>query len=66
MYLSKLIMRLSSSGWPFSNTVCKLSGLVQGTSVCASVFTLVAIAVDRSVLITLRAKLNQITTEGEQ
>ncbi|KAG1927560.1 neuropeptide FF receptor 1 like 3 [Pimephales promelas] len=35
------------TGWPFSNTVCKLSGLVQGTSVCASVFTLVAIAVDR-------------------
>nr|QTW97893.1 gonadotropin-inhibitory hormone receptor 3 [Carassius auratus red var.] len=35
------------TGWPFSNTICKLSGLVQGTSVCASVFTLVAIAVDR-------------------
>ncbi|KAL1267209.1 hypothetical protein QQF64_002884 [Cirrhinus molitorella] len=34
------------TGWPFSNTICKLSGLVQGTSVCASVFTLVAIAVD--------------------
>ncbi|XDV54893.1 hypothetical protein PO909_023087 [Leuciscus waleckii] len=27
------------TGWPFSNTICKLSGLVQGTSVCASVFT---------------------------
>ncbi|XP_023679042.2 neuropeptide FF receptor 1-like isoform X1 [Paramormyrops kingsleyae] len=35
------------TGWPFSNAVCKLSGLVQGTSVSASVFTLVAIAVDR-------------------
>ncbi|XP_051971688.1 neuropeptide FF receptor 1 like 3 [Xyrauchen texanus] len=35
------------TGWPFSNTICKLSGLVQGMSVCASVFTLVAIAVDR-------------------
>ncbi|NP_001082858.2 neuropeptide FF receptor 1 like 3 [Danio rerio] len=35
------------TGWPFSNTVCKLSGLVQGMSVSASVFTLVAIAVDR-------------------
>ncbi|KAI4878358.1 hypothetical protein NFI96_014000 [Prochilodus magdalenae] len=30
-----------------NNVVCKLSGLVQGMSVCASVFTLVAIAVDR-------------------
>ncbi|XP_041087923.1 neuropeptide FF receptor 2-like [Polyodon spathula] len=35
------------TGWPYSNVVCKLSGLVQGTSVSASVFTLVAIAVDR-------------------
>ncbi|ROI16539.1 Neuropeptide FF receptor 2 [Anabarilius grahami] len=35
------------TGWPFSNMICKLSGLVQGMSVCASVFTLVAIAVDR-------------------
>ncbi|XP_053331885.1 neuropeptide FF receptor 1 like 3 [Clarias gariepinus] len=35
------------TGWPFSNVICKLSGLVQGMSVCASVFTLVAIAVDR-------------------
>ncbi|CAB1318332.1 unnamed protein product [Coregonus sp. 'balchen'] len=35
------------TGWPFSNAVCKLSGLVQGISVGASVFTLVAIAVDR-------------------
>ncbi|XP_064833205.1 neuropeptide FF receptor 1-like [Oncorhynchus masou masou] len=35
------------TGWPFSNAVCKLSGLVQGISVAASVFTLVAIAVDR-------------------
>ncbi|XP_077097692.1 neuropeptide FF receptor 1 like 2 [Siphateles boraxobius] len=35
------------TGWPFTNTVCKMSGLVQGMSVSASVFTLVAIAVDR-------------------
>ncbi|XP_051957387.1 neuropeptide FF receptor 1-like [Xyrauchen texanus] len=35
------------TGWPFTNTVCKISGLVQGMSVSASVFTLVAIAVDR-------------------
>uniref|UniRef100_A0A3P9LIV2 Neuropeptide FF receptor 1 n=1 Tax=Oryzias latipes TaxID=8090 RepID=A0A3P9LIV2_ORYLA len=37
------------TGWPFSNTVCKMSGFVQGVSVSASVFTLVAIAVERSV-----------------
>ncbi|XP_054629689.1 neuropeptide FF receptor 1 like 2 [Dunckerocampus dactyliophorus] len=35
------------TGWPFSNSVCKLSGFVQGASVSASVFTLVAIAVER-------------------
>ncbi|XP_061655464.1 neuropeptide FF receptor 2 isoform X2 [Phyllopteryx taeniolatus] len=35
------------TGWPFGNIVCKLSGTVQGISVSASVFTLVAIAVDR-------------------
>ncbi|KAI3372278.1 hypothetical protein L3Q82_022783 [Scortum barcoo] len=38
---------LSVRGWPFSNTVCKMSGFVQGVSVSASVFTLVAIAVER-------------------
>ncbi|KYO42418.1 neuropeptide FF receptor 1 [Alligator mississippiensis] len=35
------------TGWPFNNTMCKMSGLVQGMSVSASVFTLVAIAVER-------------------
>ncbi|XP_054989891.1 neuropeptide FF receptor 1 [Sorex araneus] len=35
------------TGWPFDNATCKLSGLVQGMSVSASVFTLVAIAVER-------------------
>lgn len=35
------------AGWPFGSVVCKLSGMVQGISVSASVFTLVAIAVDR-------------------
>ncbi|KAM4852283.1 neuropeptide FF receptor 1 [Thomomys bottae] len=35
------------TGWPFDNATCKMSGLVQGMSVCASVFTLVAIAVER-------------------
>ncbi|XP_037385875.1 neuropeptide FF receptor 2 [Talpa occidentalis] len=35
------------AGWPFGSIMCKISGLVQGISVAASVFTLVAIAVDR-------------------
>ncbi|XP_051543376.1 neuropeptide FF receptor 2-like [Myxocyprinus asiaticus] len=35
------------TGWPFGSMVCKMSGMVQGISVSASVFTLVAIAVDR-------------------
>ncbi|NP_001165167.1 neuropeptide FF receptor 1 like 1 isoform X1 [Danio rerio] len=35
------------SGWPFSQITCTMSNLVQGMSVSASVFTLVAIAVDR-------------------
>ncbi|CAG09719.1 unnamed protein product, partial [Tetraodon nigroviridis] len=35
------------TGWPFSRIVCKMSGFVQGVSVSASVFTLVAIAVER-------------------
>ncbi|XP_036405855.1 neuropeptide FF receptor 1-like [Megalops cyprinoides] len=34
-------------GWPFDIVICKMSGLVQGASVSASVFTLVAIAVER-------------------
>lgn len=41
------IFHFSSAGWPFGSLVCKLSGMVQGISVSASVFTLVAIAVDR-------------------
>uniref|UniRef100_A0A8C3NFF7 Neuropeptide FF receptor 1 n=1 Tax=Geospiza parvula TaxID=87175 RepID=A0A8C3NFF7_GEOPR len=35
------------AGWPFGSLVCKMNGMVQGISVSASVFTLVAIAVDR-------------------
>ncbi|KFP75321.1 Neuropeptide FF receptor 2, partial [Apaloderma vittatum] len=35
------------AGWPFGSLVCKMSGMVQGISVSASVFTLVAVAVDR-------------------
>ncbi|POI29498.1 hypothetical protein CIB84_006750 [Bambusicola thoracicus] len=34
------------AGWPFGSMVCKMSGMVQGISVSASIFTLVAIAVD--------------------
>ncbi|KAH0623078.1 hypothetical protein JD844_031007 [Phrynosoma platyrhinos] len=33
--------------WPFNQVICTMSGLVQGMSVSASVFTLVAIAMDR-------------------
>lgn len=43
--LNSFSLRLT--GWPFGSAVCKISGLVQGISVSASVFTLVAIAVDR-------------------
>ncbi|XP_015683083.2 neuropeptide FF receptor 2-like [Protobothrops mucrosquamatus] len=35
------------TGWPFGSIACKMNGTVQGISVSASVFTLVAIAVDR-------------------
>ncbi|MBN3316451.1 NPFF2 protein, partial [Atractosteus spatula] len=35
------------TGWPFSQFMCTMSGLIQGMSVSASVFTLVAIALDR-------------------
>ncbi|XP_039211064.1 neuropeptide FF receptor 2 isoform X2 [Crotalus tigris] len=35
------------TGWPFGSVACKMNGTVQGISVSASVFTLVAIAVDR-------------------
>lgn len=45
--LNELTASLLSSGWPFGSLVCKMSGMVQGISVSASVFTLVAIAVDR-------------------
>uniref|UniRef100_H3CPW2 Neuropeptide FF receptor 1 n=1 Tax=Tetraodon nigroviridis TaxID=99883 RepID=H3CPW2_TETNG len=38
---------ITVTGWPFGSVVCKVSGMVQGISVSASVFTLVAIAVDR-------------------
>lgn len=43
----KFIFYVFFTGWPFGSMVCKMSGMVQGISVSASVFTLVAIAVDR-------------------
>ncbi|XP_032873829.1 neuropeptide FF receptor 2 [Amblyraja radiata] len=48
------------TGWPFGNFVCKMSGLIQGISVSASVFTLVAIAVDRfrCIVYPFKQKLN--------
>ncbi|XP_036270164.1 neuropeptide FF receptor 2 [Pipistrellus kuhlii] len=48
------------AGWPFGSTMCKISGLVQGISVAASVFTLVAIAMDRfrSVVYPFKPKLS--------
>lgn len=44
---SLTLMASVVAGWPFDNATCKMSGLVQGMSVSASVFTLVAIAVER-------------------
>ncbi|XP_035235171.1 neuropeptide FF receptor 1 like 2 [Anguilla anguilla] len=54
------------TGWPFSNVVCKMSGLVQGMSVSASVFTLVAIAVDRfrCIVHPFKAKLTLLVAKG--
>jgi len=43
---------MSDTGWPFDVVICKMSGLVQGASVSASVFTLVAIAVERLIMLT--------------
>lgn len=45
--LNQLTASFLLLGWPFGSLVCKMSGMVQGISVSASVFTLVAIAVDR-------------------
>ncbi|XP_078247505.1 neuropeptide FF receptor 1 [Pogona vitticeps] len=49
------------TGWPFDIIMCKMSGLVQGMSVSASVFTLVAIAVERfrCIVYPFRQKLTQ-------
>uniref|UniRef100_A0A3Q3BH81 Neuropeptide FF receptor 1 n=1 Tax=Kryptolebias marmoratus TaxID=37003 RepID=A0A3Q3BH81_KRYMA len=53
------------TGWPFGSIVCKLSGMVQGISVSASVFTLVAIAVDRfrCIVYPFRQKLTIATSK---
>ncbi|XP_078252076.1 neuropeptide FF receptor 2-like isoform X2 [Rhinoraja longicauda] len=50
----------AARGWPFGSLVCKMSGLIQGISVSASVFTLVAIAVDRfrCIVYPFKQKLN--------
>ncbi|XP_076007096.1 neuropeptide FF receptor 1 like 2 [Genypterus blacodes] len=54
------------TGWPFSNIVCKMSGFVQGTSVSASVFTLVAIAVERfrCIVYPLRPRLTLLVAKA--
>ncbi|XP_056145678.1 neuropeptide FF receptor 1 like 2 [Lampris incognitus] len=54
------------TGWPFTNTVCKMSGFVQGVSVSASVFTLVAIAVERfcCIVYPLQPKLSLFITKA--
>ncbi|XP_061115435.1 neuropeptide FF receptor 1 like 2 [Conger conger] len=54
------------TGWPFSSAVCKMSGLMQGMSVSASVFTLVAIAVDRfrCIVYPFKAKLTLLVAKG--
>ncbi|XP_051971802.1 neuropeptide FF receptor 1-like [Xyrauchen texanus] len=51
------------SGWPFSQITCTMSNLVQGMSVSASVFTLVAIAVDRftGIVYPFRHRLRPVT-----
>ncbi|XP_070502684.1 tachykinin-like peptides receptor 99D isoform X2 [Chironomus tepperi] len=36
-----------NSNWPFGTLFCKISQFVANTSICASVFTLMAIAIDR-------------------
>ncbi|XP_053125864.1 neuropeptide FF receptor 1-like [Hemicordylus capensis] len=48
------------TGWPFNQAICTMSGLVQGMSVSASVFTLVAIAMDRfhCIVLPFREKLS--------
>uniref|UniRef100_A0A8C5HCE6 Neuropeptide FF receptor 1 n=1 Tax=Gouania willdenowi TaxID=441366 RepID=A0A8C5HCE6_GOUWI len=54
------------TGWPFSNTICKMSGFVQGVSVSASVFTLVAIAIERfrCIVYPLRPKLTLLVAKA--
>ncbi|KAG9353976.1 hypothetical protein JZ751_012100, partial [Albula glossodonta] len=51
------------TGWPFSQFTCTMSNLIQGMSVSASVFTLVAIAVDRflGIVYPFRHRMKPIT-----
>ena len=41
-----------NSDWPFGQFYCKVSNFIAIVSVAASVFTLMAISIDRSVLLT--------------
>nr|XP_061804420.1 neuropeptide FF receptor 1-like [Nerophis lumbriciformis] len=60
-----LVDNLITAGWPFSNVVCKMSGFVQGVSVSASVFTLVAIAVERfRCIVYLHNKSTKVTAKA--
>ncbi|XP_074087647.1 neuropeptide FF receptor 2 [Macrotis lagotis] len=54
------------AGWPFGNTVCKISGMAQGISVASSVYTLVAIAGDRfrCIVYPFKQKLSMQATLG--
>lgn len=38
-----------NNDWPFGRVYCKITQFVATLSICASVFTLMAIAIDRSV-----------------
>ncbi|KAL4609271.1 neuropeptide FF receptor 1-like [Arapaima gigas] len=51
------------TGWPFSQFTCTMSNLIQGMSVSASVFTLVAIAVDRfmGIVYPFRHRMRRVT-----
>ncbi|XP_053257506.1 neuropeptide FF receptor 1-like isoform X2 [Podarcis raffonei] len=50
------------TGWRFNQVICTMSSLVQGMSVSASVFTLVAIAMDRfhCIVLSFRERLSLV------
>uniref|UniRef100_A0A1B6D2R7 G-protein coupled receptors family 1 profile domain-containing protein n=1 Tax=Clastoptera arizonana TaxID=38151 RepID=A0A1B6D2R7_9HEMI len=53
-----------SSDWPFGNLYCKINQFVAVLSICASVFTLMAISVDRymAIIHPLRPRMGRRTT----